>query len=150
MCIWKKTETKQKQITVKKWELLVVCRTQPWVRLSTDTLRRTGLHHSVVHLSIHSILFHSRLCPSTAGSNCLPESSNYFCPLLSLSIPLPVAPQCHLTSDILVFQLILPFTCHAVLLMVRLLLSSCGWCVQPIFIWHWTCIWLCLSLSFLA
>ena len=37
------------------------------------------------------ILFCSRLCPSTAGSNPPSESSNFLCPLLSLSILLPVA-----------------------------------------------------------
>ena len=53
------------------------------------------------------ILFYSRLCPSTAGRSHLPESSIFLCPLLSLSIPLPVAPQCHHSNDVLVFQLIL-------------------------------------------
>ena len=43
-------------------------------------------------ISYHSILFYSRLCPSTAGSSPAPESSNLLCPLLSLSKPLPVAP----------------------------------------------------------
>ena len=37
----------------------------------------------------------------------LPESSSFLCPLLSLSIPLPLAVQCHLSNDSLVFQLIL-------------------------------------------
>ena len=47
-----------------------------------------------------SILFCCRLCPSasTAGSSPLPESSIFLCPLLSLSIPLLVAPQCHLSN----------------------------------------------------
>ena len=54
-----------------------------------------------------SFLFYSRLCPSTAGSSPPPESSNFLCPLLSLSIPLPVAPQCHLSYNTLVFRLIL-------------------------------------------
>ena len=54
-----------------------------------------------------SILFYSRLCPSTAGSSPPPESSNFLCPLLSLYIPLPVAPQCHLSDDDWFFQLIL-------------------------------------------
>ena len=53
------------------------------------------------------ILFCSILdCPSIAGSSPPPESFIFFCPLLSLSIPLPVAPQSHL-SNVLVFQLIL-------------------------------------------
>ena len=51
-------------------------------------------------------LFYSRLCPSTAGCSPPPES-NFLCPLLSLSIPLSVASQCHLFNDVLVFQLIL-------------------------------------------
>ena len=54
-----------------------------------------------------SILFYSRLCPSTAGSSPPPESSIFLCPLLSWFIPLPVAPQCHLSNDVLVFRLIL-------------------------------------------
>ena len=45
-------------------------------------------------------------CSFTAVSNPLPEFS-LFCPLLSLFIPLPVAPQCHLSKDVLVFTLIL-------------------------------------------
>ena len=53
------------------------------------------------------ILFFSRLCPSTAGSSPPPESSIFLCPLLSLSILLPAAPQCHLSNDVLVFRLIL-------------------------------------------
>ena len=52
-------------------------------------------------------LFYSRLCPSIAGSNPPPESSSFLCLLLSLSILLPVAPQCHLANHVLVFQLIL-------------------------------------------
>ena len=56
---------------------------------------------------IYYILFYSRLCPSTAGSSPPPESSIFLCPLLSLSIPLLVAPQCHLSNDVLVFRLIL-------------------------------------------
>ena len=54
-----------------------------------------------------NILFYSRLCPSTTGSSPPPESSTFLCPLLSLSIPLLVAPQCHLSNDVLVFRLIL-------------------------------------------
>ena len=54
-----------------------------------------------------SILFYSRLCLCTAGSSPPPESSNFHCPLLPLSIPLPCAPHCHLSNDVLVFQLIL-------------------------------------------
>ena len=56
---------------------------------------------------LYSILFYSRLCPSTAGNSPPPESSYFLCPLLSLSIPLPVALQCHLSNDVLVYQLIL-------------------------------------------
>ena len=37
----------------------------------------------------------------------LRQSSIFLCPLLSSSIPLLVAPQCHLSNDVLVFQLIL-------------------------------------------
>ena len=65
------------------------------------------LSNVLVNDCSYSIVFYSRLCPSTAGSSPLPESSNFLCPLLSLSIPLPVAPQCHLSNDILIFQLIL-------------------------------------------
>ena len=55
----------------------------------------------------YSVLFYSRLCPSTAGSSPPPGSSNFLCFLLSLFIPLPAAPQCHLSNDVLVFQLML-------------------------------------------
>ena len=44
------------------------------------------------------ILFYSRLCPSTTGNSSPPESSNFLCPLLSLSILLPVAPQHNVIS----------------------------------------------------
>ena len=87
------------------------------------------------------ILFCSRLCPSTAGSSPPPESSIFLCPLLSSSIPLLVAPQCHLSSDVLVFPTDLtPSVCHSVLLTVHLLSDnlSFGWCVQPISISYWT------------
>ena len=47
------------------------------------------------------------LFSSTGGCNPQPGSSNCLCPLLSLSIPFPVAPQCHLSNEALVFQLIL-------------------------------------------
>ena len=72
-----------------------------------------------------SILFYSRLCPSTAGSSPPPESSTLLCPLLSLSRPLPVVPQCHLSNDVLFLRLILrPLS--TTLLIVHLS------CVQPI------------------
>ena len=58
-------------------------------------------------LNFGAILFYSILCPSTAGSSPPPESSIFLCPLLSLSIPLPVAPQCHLSYDVLTLRLIL-------------------------------------------
>ena len=58
------------------------------------------------HDSSCHILFYFRLCPSTARSSLPPETSSFLCPLLSLSIPLPVAPQCHLSNDGRVFQLI--------------------------------------------
>ena len=68
------------------------------VNLPQDPLHCSGFFSFckllLVYQSIlfYPILFYSRLCPSTAGSSCLPESSNCLCPLLSLSIPLPVAP----------------------------------------------------------
>ena len=65
-------------------------------------------------------LFYSRLCPSTARSSPPPKASNFLCPLLSLSIPLPVVPQCHLSNGVLVFQPMF-FICHSVLLIVHLL-----------------------------
>ena len=58
-----------------------------------------------------AILFYSRLCPSTAGSSPPQESSIFLCPLLSSSIPLLVAPQYHLSNDVLVFRLILHPLC---------------------------------------
>ena len=62
---------------------------------------------TVITILFYSILFYSRLCPSTTGSSPPPESSISLCPLLSLSIPFLVAPQCHLSNDVLVFRLIL-------------------------------------------
>ena len=71
-------------------------------------------------------LFYSRLCPSTAGRSPPPESSNFFCPLLSLSILLPFAPQCPLLSHNVIYPT--PFrssnwsyTLYTVLLIVHLL-----------------------------
>ena len=68
-------------------------------------LTSTLLHHFpwLWPWLFHSILSCSRLCPSIAGSSHPPESSNFLCPLLSLFIPLPVAPQCHLSNNVLVF-----------------------------------------------
>ena len=62
---------------------------------------------STVSILFYSVLFYSSMRPSTAGSNPPPESSNFLCSLLSLSISLHVAPQCHLSNDVLGFQLIL-------------------------------------------
>ena len=68
-----------------------------------------------------------RLCPTTAGRSPLSESSNILCPLLSLSIPFPVAPQCHLSNDVLVFQLLSfipamwPAYSHFALVMYRMM-----------------------------
>ena len=64
---------------------------------------------SNVYISVLSftILLYYRLCPSTAGNSPLPESSNFLRLLLSLFIPLPVVPQCHLPIYVLVFRLIL-------------------------------------------
>ena len=76
-------------------------------RRPRTTQRRKMQIHLGLLLSHYSILFYSRLCPSTAGSSPPPESSIFLCPLLSLSIPLPVAPQRHLSNDVLVFRLIL-------------------------------------------
>ena len=54
-----------------------------------------------------TILVYSRLCRSTTGSISPLESAIFLCPLLSSSIPLLVAPQCHLSNDVLVFRLII-------------------------------------------
>ena len=59
------------------------------------------------NILFYSIILYSRLCHSTAGSSPPPKSSNFLCPLLTLSIPFPVAPQCHLSNDVLAFRLIL-------------------------------------------
>ena len=78
------------------------------------------LFQTEIYCSVN-ILFYSRLCPSTAGSSPPPESSIFLCPLLSSSIPLLVAPQCHLSND--VFGLpadLTPSVCHSVLLIVHL------------------------------
>ena len=68
-------------------------------------LERSGTWSRKSYRRFYSILCYSRLCSSPAGSSPLPES-NFICPLLSLSIPLPVAPQYHLSDEVLVFRLI--------------------------------------------
>ena len=115
---------------------------------------------SVLHTSIspyintfYSILFnpfYSRLCPSTAGSSPPPESSIFLCPLLSLSIPLPVAPQCHLSNDVLVFQLILLPLSATLCFSQSIYCLSFGQCVQPLSVLYFLHIGLCLSLWFVA
>ena len=53
-------------------------------------------------------LFYSILgCVLPLQEEALRQSSTFLCPLLSLSIPLLVVPQCHLSNDVLVFRLIL-------------------------------------------
>ena len=86
------------------------------------------------------ILFYSTLCPSTAGSSPLPEFSNFLCPLLSLSIPLPVAPQCHLSNDVLVFQLILHALSSVLLIVHRLsfILAMCPAHFHFALVTYWT------------
>ena len=89
------------------------------------------------------LVFYSRLCPSTAGSSPPPVSSNFLCPLLSLSIPLLVAPQCHLSDDVLVFRSfdLTPFMCHSVLLIVHLLSFSLAMCPAHfnfVLVTYWT------------
>ena len=51
-----------------------------------------------VTFSIHFYSI-SRPCPSIAQNSPPPGSSNFLCPSLSLSIPLPVAPQCHFSNQ---------------------------------------------------
>ena len=79
--------------------------------LTTEHLLRScplyGRHSAVESPPICSILFYSRLCPSTAESDPPPGSFKFFCPLLSLSINSLLPPQCHLPKDVLVFQPIL-------------------------------------------
>ena len=65
---------------------------------SEETVKNLKLRFSVrllllllLLLLYCSVLFYSGLCPSPAGSSPPPESSNFLCPLLSLSILLPVA-----------------------------------------------------------
>ena len=60
---------------------------------------------ALLSVSHAQILFYSRLCSYTVGSSPPPESI-FLCPLPSLSIPLPVAPLCHFSNDVFVFQLI--------------------------------------------
>ena len=74
-------------------------------------------------------LFCFRLCPSSAGSSPPPES-NFFCLLLSLSIPLPVAPQSSLQRYSCLLTDVTPFICHYIYYL------SFGRCVQPISILH--------------
>ena len=62
------------------------------VKTKRDHDEVSGDNNSILFCST---LFYSRLCPSTTGRSTPPESSNFLCPLLSLSIPLPVALQCH-------------------------------------------------------
>ena len=80
-------------IVLNNWWLLC------WAALSTKT-ECDGLSGWME--SCHYILFYSRLCSSSTGSSPPPESSIFLCLLLSSSIPLPVAPQCHLSNDVLV------------------------------------------------
>ena len=72
-----------------------------------SSLLFSSLLFSFYSILFYSILFYSSLCPSTSGSLPPSESSIFLCSSLSLSIPLTVAPQCHLSNDVLVFQLIL-------------------------------------------
>ena len=85
----------------------------------------------------YSILSCSWLRPSTAESSPPPESSKFLCPLLSLSIPLPVAPQCHLSNDVLVFRLILHPLSATLCFLWSIYCLSFGRCVQPISILNW-------------
>ena len=88
--------------------------------------------------STFAILFYSRLCSSTAGSSPPPESSIFLCPLLSSSIPLLVAPECHLSND--VFGLptdLTPSVCHSVLLIVHLLSFIRAMC-PFVLVTYWT------------
>ena len=62
----------------------------------------------VINISSSSILLYSILgCVLPLQETALRQSSIFLCPLLSSSIPLLVAPQCHLSNDVLVFRLIL-------------------------------------------
>ena len=76
----------------------------------TVTIQLCIVHGPYIQFSslggCYSILSYSMLCPSTAGSSPLPESSIFLCPLLSLSILLPFGPPCHLSNNILAFPLI--------------------------------------------
>ena len=93
-------------------------------------------HESFAKLShtseFYSILFYPRLCPSTAGSSPPPESSIFLCPLLSSSIPLLVAPQCHLSNDVWVFRLILHPLSATLCFSWSIYYLSFRRCVQPI------------------
>ena len=83
------------------WRLICVVSQELWPLLSYR------LNKINLFICKEQILFHSILgCPSTAGSSPPPESSIFLSPLLSSSIPLLVAPQCHLSHDVLVFRLI--------------------------------------------
>ena len=50
-----------------------------------------------------TFLFYSRLCPSPAGSSPPQEYPNFLCPLLSLSIPFSLTPQCHISTSVPLF-----------------------------------------------
>ena len=90
------------------------------------------------------ILFYSRL-----SFHCRKKTSNFLCPLLSLPILFPVAPQCQSLQRLFCLPTDLAsFIHHSVLLMVRLL-SFIRRCVLPISIcirYVLDCLSLCHSL----
>ena len=106
-------------------------------------------------LLFYSVLFYSRLCPSTAEGSPPRESSNFLYPLLSLSVSFPVAPQCNLSNDVLVFQLILHPICQAALLIVPLLSFIRAMCLLHfhfVLVTYWTMsatLVLCLMMALL-
>ena len=84
------------------------CFTSQYLHKALELFNKSRCPHQIqrlVTIVFYSILFHSRLCSSSAGSSPQPESSNFLCPFPSLFIPLPVAPQCHLSNDVLIFLL---------------------------------------------
>ena len=87
---------------------IVVVSSRQWVqnrdRSFLKGLKREGRNCKHFLFSI----YYSRLCPSTERISPSPDSSVFLYPLLSLSILLPVAQQCHISNNILVFHL--PFS----------------------------------------
>ena len=96
----------------------------------TNNQRSQGGQRYLSDLTLFFSLFLSWLCPSTAGNSPQSKFSDFLRPLLSLSIPLPVALQCHLVK--LIPHIHLPFS-HLMghkILLVHVEGSQSEWCIS--------------------